>query len=108
MVFQSSWMAPCTSSTTRAVRTSSSSVYMCAYTTRIYHSSLSFSLKIDSGVYTFADIRKSGLGFDALWKPGDALIERYTDGNYRGVYFQVELADEEFRQYLVPLDLFQM
>jgi len=60
------------------------------------------------GVYTFADIRKSGLGFDALWKPGDALIERYTDGNYRGVYFQVELADEEFRQYLVPLDLFQM
>lgn len=57
------------------------------------------------GVYTFTDIRKSGLGFDALWKPGDALLESY-DGTYRGVYFQVELQDEEFRQYLVPLDVF--
>lgn len=57
------------------------------------------------GVYTFSDIRKSGLGFDALWKPGDALLEPY-DGTYRGVYFQVELQDEEFRQYLVPLDVF--
>lgn len=57
------------------------------------------------GVYTFSDIRKSGLGFDALWKPGDALLEGY-DGTYEGVYFQVELQDEEFRQYLVPLDLF--
>lgn len=57
------------------------------------------------GVYTFADIRKSGMGFDALWKPGDALLEPY-DGTYRGVYFQVELQDEEFRQYLVPLDTF--
>ena len=57
------------------------------------------------GVYTFADIRKSKLGFDALWKPGDALLEPY-DGTYRGVYFQVELQDEEFRQYLVPLDVF--
>lgn len=57
------------------------------------------------GVYTFADIRKSGMGFDALWKPGDALLEPY-DGTYRGVYFQVELLDNEFRQYLVPLDTF--
>lgn len=57
------------------------------------------------GVYTFEDIRKSGLGFDALWKPGDALLEPY-DGSYRGVYFQVELSDGEFRQYLVPLDTF--
>ena len=57
------------------------------------------------GVYTFSDIRKSGLGFDALWKPGDALLEPY-DGTYRGVYFQVELEDDEFRQYLVPLDVF--
>lgn len=57
------------------------------------------------GVYTFADIRKSGLGFDALWKPGDALVEEY-DGAYRGVYFQVELSDGEFRQFLVPLDTF--
>jgi hypothetical protein len=46
------------------------------------------------------------MGFDALWKPGDALLEPY-DGIYRGVYFQVELEDEVFRQYLVPLDLFQ-
>jgi Domain of unknown function (DUF1824) len=57
------------------------------------------------GVYTFADIRKSQMGFDALWKPGDAMLEEY-DGTYRGVYFQVELEDGEFRQYLVPLDLF--
>lgn len=56
------------------------------------------------GVYTFADIRKSGLGFDALWKPGDALLELY-DGTVRGVYFQVELSDGMLRQYLVPLDL---
>jgi len=59
------------------------------------------------GVYSFADIRKSGLGFDALWKPGDALLETY-DGVYRGVYFQVELSDGEFRQYLVPLDTFSL
>mmetsp|Transcript_18640 Transcript_18640/g.46142 ORF Transcript_18640/g.46142 Transcript_18640/m.46142 type:complete len:220 (+) Transcript_18640:44-703(+) len=58
------------------------------------------------GVYSFADIRKSGMGFDALWKPGDAMLEHY-DGDYRGVYFQVELSDGEFRQYLVPLDTFQ-
>jgi hypothetical protein len=71
-------------------------------------------LEIDSAVYikyntggvlTFSDIRKSGMGFDALWKPGDALLEPY-DGRFRGVYFQVELDDGEFRQYLVPLDLF--
>ena len=59
------------------------------------------------GVYTFSDIRKSGLGFDALWKPGDALLESY-DGTYRGVYFQVELEDDEFRQYLVPFDVFSL
>ncbi|KAG7364633.1 DUF1824 domain containing protein [Nitzschia inconspicua] len=58
------------------------------------------------GVYTFGDIRKSGMGFDALWKPGDALLEPY-DGTYRGVYFQVELQDEVFRQYLVPLEIFE-
>lgn len=57
------------------------------------------------GVYTFADIRKSKKGFDALWKPGDAMLENY-DGNYRGVYFQVELSDGVFRQYLIPLDIF--
>ena len=71
-------------------------------------------LEIDGGVYikyntggslTFSQIRQSGMGFDALWKPGDALLEPY-DGTYRGVYFQVELSDGEFRQYLVPLDTF--
>jgi len=56
------------------------------------------------GVYTFADIRKSQMGFDALWKPGDAMLEDY-DGTVRGIYFQVELSDGEFRQYLLPLDL---
>ncbi|KAL7575746.1 hypothetical protein ACA910_003078 [Epithemia clementina (nom. ined.)] len=60
------------------------------------------------GVYTFEDIRKSGLGFDALWKPGDAMLEPYEEGNYRGVYFQVELEDGAFRQYLMPLDLFEL
>lgn len=59
------------------------------------------------GVYTFEDIRKSGAGFEALWKPGDAMLEPY-EGTYRGVYFQVELSDGEFRQYLVPLDTFQL
>lgn len=57
------------------------------------------------GALTFSDIRKSGIGFDALWKPGDALLELY-DGKYRGVYFQVELADGVFRQFLVPLNIF--
>jgi hypothetical protein len=47
------------------------------------------------GVYSFSAIRKFGLGFDALWKPGDVLLEPY-DGTYRGIYFQVELADGEF------------
>lgn len=69
---------------------------------------------MDGGVYlkyntggslSFSDIRKSGLGFDALWKPGDVLIESY-DGAYRGVYFQVELEDDVFRQFLVPLGIF--
>ena len=60
------------------------------------------------GSYTFTDIRKSGLGFEALWAPGDALIEPYTDGSVRGVYFQVELSDNMFRQYLLPLDIFDM
>ena len=72
-------------------------------------------LEIEGGVYikyntggflTFSQIRASGMGFDSLWKPGDAMLEPY-DGNYRGVYFQVELADGEFRQYLVPLFVFE-
>jgi hypothetical protein len=59
------------------------------------------------GVYSFSAIRKSGLGFDALWKPGDVLLQTY-DGDARGVYFQVELADGEFRQYMVPFDTFTL
>jgi hypothetical protein len=58
------------------------------------------------GVYTFEDIRKSGLGFEALWKPGDAMVEPY-DGYVEGVYLQVDLSDGEFRQFLVPLNIFE-
>jgi hypothetical protein len=69
-------------------------------------------LEIDGGAYikyksggslTFSAIRNTGVGFDALWKPGDAMLESY-DGTYRGVYFQVDLSDGEFRQYMLPLD----
>lgn len=72
------------------------------------------ALEIEGGAYikynsggsqTFSAIKKSGIGFEALWKPGDALLEPY-DGTYRGVYFQVELSDGEFRQYMLPLDSF--
>jgi len=72
-------------------------------------------LEIEGGVYikyntggflTFSQIRASGMGFDSVWKPGDAMLEPY-DGSYRGVYFQVELSDEIFRQFLVPLSIFE-
>jgi hypothetical protein len=59
------------------------------------------------GVMKFSEMRKSGLGFDAIWKPGDALLEKYGDGDFRGVYFSVELDDGEFRQFgVLPLNLF--
>ena len=58
------------------------------------------------GAMTYAEMRRSGRGFDALWRPGDALLETY-DGEYRGVYLNVELNDGAFRQYgLLPTDLF--
>jgi len=38
-------------------------------------------------------------------KPGDVLASSYS-GKYRGVYFQVELKDQTFRQYLLPANLF--
>jgi hypothetical protein len=69
-------------------------------------------LQIDGGAYikyksggslTFSAIRSTGVGFDSLWKPGDAMLECY-DGTFRGVYFQVDLSDGELRQYLLPLD----
>ena len=59
-----------------------------------------------SGCMTFTQMRKSGLGFDALWKPGDCVLETY-DGDFRGIYFNVELNDKEFRQFgILPTDLF--
>lgn len=57
------------------------------------------------GSMTFTQMRKSGMGFDALWRPGDAVLETY-DGDFRGIYLNVELCDGEFRQYLLPTDLF--
>eukprot|EP00984_Skeletonema_dohrnii_P016056 scaffold7048_cov117-Skeletonema_dohrnii-CCMP3373.AAC.2 len=58
------------------------------------------------GAMTFREMRKSGRGFDALWRPGDALLEMY-DGDFRGVYFSVELGDGVFRQFgVLPTDLF--
>mmetsp|Transcript_13099 Transcript_13099/g.24622 ORF Transcript_13099/g.24622 Transcript_13099/m.24622 type:complete len:245 (-) Transcript_13099:76-810(-) len=58
------------------------------------------------GCMTFSEMRKTGLGFDALWKPGDAVLEMY-DGDFRGVYLNVELNDGEFRQFgVLPTDLF--
>lgn len=42
----------------------------------------------------------------SLLLPPDALLEPY-DGSHIGVYFQVELDDEEFRQYMVPLNTLQ-
>jgi Domain of unknown function (DUF1824). len=58
------------------------------------------------GCMTFTEMRKTGLGFDALWKPGDAVLEMY-DGDFRGVYLNVELNDGEFRQFgVLPTDLF--
>lgn len=59
------------------------------------------------GAISFKEIRASGKGFDALWIPGDAMLEGY-DGDYRGVYLNVELEDDEFRQFgLLPLMLFE-
>lgn len=58
------------------------------------------------GAMTFTEIRRSGRGFDALWRPGDALLETY-DGDFRGVYLNVELGDDVFRQFgVLPTDLF--
>lgn len=58
------------------------------------------------GAMTFKQMRDSKQGFDALWRPGDALLEPY-DGSFRGVYLNVELSDGEFRQFgVLPTDLF--
>jgi len=39
------------------------------------------------------------------WNPGDVLASSYG-GKFRGVYFQVELSDKTFRQYMVPANVF--
>jgi len=58
------------------------------------------------GAMTFKQMRESKMGFDALWRPGDALLEPY-DGAFRGVYLNCELEDGEFRQFgVLPTDLF--
>lgn len=58
------------------------------------------------GTMSFTEMRRSGMGFDALWRPGDAVLEMY-DGDFRGIYFNVELSDGEFRQFgVLPTDLF--
>jgi hypothetical protein len=106
----------CASSTEEAVITLKSWVSSLQLPRGLLHGMDKDGVPIDiqGGVYikyntggsaTFADIRRSGIGFEALWKPGDALLEPY-DGTFRGVYFQVELSDGIFRQYLVPLDTF--
>ena len=41
-----------------------------------------------------------------LWQPGDAVLEGYA-GDFRGIYFSVELGDGMFRQFgVLPGDLF--
>ena len=58
------------------------------------------------GAMTYGEMRRTGRGLDALWRPGDALLETY-DGDFRGVYLNVELGDGTFRQFgLLPTDLF--
>lgn len=58
------------------------------------------------GCMTFTQMRETGMGFDALWRPGDAVLETY-DGDFRGIYLNVELEDGEFRQFgVLPTDLF--
>jgi hypothetical protein len=58
------------------------------------------------GCQTFTELRESGLGLEALWKPGDAFLERY-EGDFRGVYLNVELDDGIFRQFgVLPTNLF--
>ena len=58
------------------------------------------------GSMTFKEMRESGLDSDALWKPGDAVLQSY-DGDYREVCFTADLAYGEFRQFgVLSTDLF--
>lgn len=58
------------------------------------------------GAMTFSQMRKSGMGLESLWRPGDAVVETY-DGDFRGIYYNVELNDGVFRQFgILPTDLF--
>uniref|UniRef100_A0A7S1BDM7 Uncharacterized protein n=1 Tax=Corethron hystrix TaxID=216773 RepID=A0A7S1BDM7_9STRA len=60
----------------------------------------------NGGCRTFAEMRRSRLGWEGLWHPGDASVETYN-GEYAGVYVNVEMEEAEGRQWgLMPLDLF--
>jgi hypothetical protein len=71
-------------------------------------------IKYNSGTRTFEDVRSNG---GVVWRPGDAFLNKYEDGDYRGVGFVAHLPRESdnsdsgeggtLRQcaYL-PLDLF--
>jgi len=48
----------------------------------------------------------SGRARTSRWRPGDAVLETY-DGDFRGVYLNVQLSDGDFRQFgVLPTDLF--
>ncbi|GMI18790.1 hypothetical protein TrLO_g13324 [Triparma laevis f. longispina] len=60
------------------------------------------------GAATFSQLRSLNRGFLGLHKPGDALCESY-DGEWRGVYFSVELEglEDGWRQWgVLPEGLF--
>mmetsp|Transcript_16397 Transcript_16397/g.20039 ORF Transcript_16397/g.20039 Transcript_16397/m.20039 type:complete len:280 (+) Transcript_16397:43-882(+) len=58
------------------------------------------------GCMTFTEMRRSKMGFDGLWRPGDVVLETY-DGDFRGIYLNIELEDGIFRQFgVLPTDLF--
>lgn len=56
------------------------------------------------GATTFEELRRMGLGFGGLWRPGDAVLEDYG-GDYRGVYLSVETEVGWGQFGVLPLDL---
>ena len=56
------------------------------------------------GAQTFEELRRMGLGFGGLWRPGDAVLEEY-DGGYRGVYLSVQTEVGWGQFGVLPLDL---
>jgi len=62
---------------------------------------------IDMSIFGAVYIKYSSTGAE-VFGPGDANLNGY-DGAFRGVYFNPQLPDGEFRQYAVlPLDLFAL